>query len=69
MSMMWFKHKYCNGEYYLVILCRRTSTEGEHEVVTSSNEAYRVVSVGKKHEYDVIELQQTHTQDTSAPHQ
>ena len=69
MSMMWFKHNYCSGEYYLFTQYRRTSTEGEHEVMTSSNEAYGVVSVGKKHEYDVIEFQQTHTQDTSAPHQ
>ena len=68
MSMMWFKHKYCSGEYYLFILYR-TSTEGEHEVVTSSNEAYGVASVGEKHEYDVIGLQQIATQHTSAPHQ
>ena len=68
MSMMWFKCNYCSGEYYLFTLYR-TSTEGEHEVVTSSNEAYGVVSVGEKQEYDVIELQQTPTQDTSAPHQ
>ena len=33
----------------------RTSTEDEHKVlVTSSNEAYGVVSVGEEHEYDVV---------------
>ena len=54
MSMMWFKHNYCSGEYYLFILYRRTSTEGEHEVVTSSNKAYGVVFVGEENEYDVV---------------
>ena len=58
-----------NKYYYLFTLYRRTSTEGEHEVVTSNNEAYGVVSVGEKNEYDVIELQQIPTQHTSAPHQ
>ena len=44
----------------------RTSTEGEHKmVVTSSNEAYAVVSVREEHEYDVIGMQQTHTQRSS----
>ena len=29
--------------------------EGEHKVVmTSSNEAYGVVSIGEQHEYDVV---------------
>ena len=54
MSMMWFKHNYYSGEYY-VFTPYRTSTEGEHKmVVTSSNEAYGVVSVGEEHEYDVV---------------
>ena len=65
MSMM-FKYNYCSGEYYPFTLYR-TSTEGEHKmVVTSSNEAYGVVSIGEEHEYDVIGLQQTPTQHTSA---
>ena len=66
MSMMWIKHNYCSGEYYLFTLYR-TSTESEPKmVVTSSNEAYGVVFVGEEHEYDVIELQQISTQHTSA---
>ena len=54
--MMWFKHNCCSDEYYLFTLYR-TSTESEHKVVhvvTSSNEAYGVVSVGEEHEYDVV---------------
>ena len=67
--MMWFKRNCCSGKCYLFILCR-TSTEGEHNtVLTSRNEAYRVVSIREKHEYDVIGLQQTPIQHTSAPHQ
>ena len=51
---VWFKHNCCSGEYYLFTLYR-TSTEGEHKmVVTSSNEAYGVVSVGEGNEYDVV---------------
>ena len=66
MSMIWFKYNCCSGEYYL-FTPYRASTEGEHKVVvTSSNEAYGVVSIGEKHEYDVIGLQQTPTEDTSA---
>ena len=68
MSMMWFKHNCCSGEYYL-FTPYRTSTDGEHKVVhvvTSSNETYGVVSIGEEHEYDVIELQQISTQHTSA---
>ena len=43
----------CSGKYYLFTLCR-TSTEGERKmVVTSSKEAYGVVSVGEGNEYDV----------------
>ena len=54
MGMMWFKHNCCSGEYYLFILYR-PSTEGEHKmVVTSSNEAYGVVSIGGEHQYDVV---------------
>ena len=65
MSMM-FKYNYCSGEYY-PFTPYRTSTEGEHKaVVTSSNEAYGVVSMGEEHEYDVMGLQQTPSQDTSA---
>ena len=49
MSMIWFKHYCCSGECYLFILCR-SSTEGEHNtVLTSRNEAYRVVSIREKH--------------------
>ena len=66
MSMMWFKYNYYSGECYLFTLYRN-STDGEHKVVvTSSNEAYGVVSIGEEHEYDVIGLQQTPTQHTSA---
>ena len=55
----------CSGKYYL-FTPYRTSTEGEHKmVVTSSNEAYGVVSVREEHEYDVIGLQKTHTQHSS----
>ena len=44
----------CSGVYYPFTLYR-TSTEDEHKVlVTSSNEAYGVVSVGEGHEYDVV---------------
>ena len=64
--MMWFKHYYCSGEYCLFTLYR-TSSKGEHKmVVTSSNEAYGVVSIKEEHEYDVIGLQQTPAQHTSA---
>ena len=65
-AMMWFKVNYCSGEYYLFTLYR-TSTEDEHKMtVTSSNEAYRVASIIKGHEYDVIGPQQTPTHHTSA---
>ena len=41
------------------------STEYNHDkVVTSSNSAYGVVS-SEDHEYDVIGLQETHTQNIS----
>ena len=54
MSMMWFKHNYCSGEYYLFTLYS-ASSKGEHMMmVTSSNEAYGVVSIGEEHEYDVV---------------
>ena len=44
----------CSGVYYVFTLYR-TSTESEHKMmVTSSNEAYGVVSVGEEHEYDVV---------------
>ena len=62
MSMMWFKHNCCSGEYYLFTPYRTSaqSSDGDHKmVVTSSNE------VGEEHEYDVIELQQISTQHTS----
>ena len=54
MSMMWFKHNCCSGEYYLFTLCRTIaqSTEGEHNVVvTSNNEVYEI---GEEYEYDVV---------------
>ena len=52
----------CSGKYYL-FTPYRTSTEGEHKmVVTSSNEAYGVVTAREEHEYDVIGLRQTQTQ-------
>ena len=55
----------CSGKYYL-FPPYRASTEGEHKmVVTSSNEAYGVVSVREEHEYEVMELQQTHIQHSS----
>ena len=37
-------------------------------VVTSSNEAYGVVSVREEHEYEVIGLQQTHSSSACLSH-
>ena len=54
----------------IIFTSYRTSTEDEHKmVVTSSNEAYGVVSVREEHEYDVIGLQQTHSSTADPSYQ